>query len=182
MSKYEGLDTLTVVSSLESVTGFTVLGNDTTGLAVSTAAPLSENVMEFNKVDGAANTKLAGASATLSVHLGGIKPTDLLSWWLYVSAVTDVDYAFVRLGVDSSNYNEYRFSDSGLSVGWNWCKVKLGEPTSVTGTGMATPSISIGHGATYAAIGVAFDAEGNALAGIKAWRLAVEPCSIVEDV
>ena len=138
-------DTLTIHAVLDrcdTATGWTVLGNDTDNLATTTRCVAGSAALEFDKVNGAANTKLAGAYKTISptanLNTKGGKfdcsPHDVLQWWVYVSALTNVDYAFVRIGNDASNYVEYRYQDDEMTDGrFTHCAVPLGEYSALTG-------------------------------------------------
>ena len=90
--------------STDSVGDWTVLGNDTVNLATSTNHVFGTNSLEFDKVDGAANTVFAGIRCTITaisankyMEEGG----GFLLCALYLSSVADVNYGFVRLGTDS---------------------------------------------------------------------------------
>ncbi len=177
MSDYTGLETPLLLDALEAVTGWTVLGNDTDNLAAATKSPFAGASLEFDKVDGAAGTIHAGAYKSIAVHMDNVRPDDIVSWWIYVSATTDVAYAWLRLGSDSSNYTEYRFADTSITAGkWTRCKVKVGEGY-VTGEGADFDS-----DLAYMAIGVAFDAEDDTLADINVWRAEIRPVDAIESV
>jgi len=158
-----------VLDAMNATTGWTVLGNDTTNLATANNRVIGTKSVEFDKADGAANTKLAGVSRTIDNNLDGFEPTAKISWLLYVSAVTNIDYTFIRIGSDSSNYSELRFADSSLVAGWNICHQHLGMYTSTTGTACDLTDVD------YLVVGVAFDAETNTLADIAIDEISIEP-------
>jgi len=148
------------IASFEATTGWTVLGDDTTTLATSTNHITGALALSFAKVDGLDNTKLAGIQKTItSVDLSRFSSHDYISTSTYISDVTNTDYVFVRLGTDSSNYTEWQKDEP--TVGWDDHQIALSAAaTSSTGNGWDQSAV------TYVAVGVAFDAEGNALAGI----------------
>jgi len=150
-----------MIEDFEDYTDFTAFNTDTTTVAASTSSVTGTNALSFAKVDGAANTVFGAAYKTLTdVDLKDAKLSDYICWECYVSAVTDVAYAFVRLGTDASNYAEWRFADSSLVAGrFTFCSAKVGDQY-VTGTGIDWDDV------TYLCIGAAFDAAGNALAGV----------------
>ncbi len=158
------------IEQFESATGFTVLGDDTVNLATTTRRVRGAAALEFDKFDGTANTKLAGASKTIDVKLDQYPPFFSIAWYCYVSALTNVDYAFVRIGTDSSNYVEYRFPDTSMTAAvFSFCNTKLCEFSAIAGTGCDFSNID------YLVVGVAFDAEGDALADIAIDSLGVIP-------
>lgn len=158
----------------ETATGWTALSNDTTTIAVGTNHVEGTYSLSYAKVNGTANTTLGAVYATLSADENARWPdrpysvniTDvvqnngLLVGSVYVSALTNVAYAFIRIGTSSAAYNEYRLADSEMAVGWNQFRVPLNRPTSVTGAGLDSDALA------YIVLGVGFDAETDALAGI----------------
>ena len=150
------------VDTMDSVTGWTVLGNDTVNLAVTTNHVEGQYAIELDKVDGAANTKLAGAQRTIDamdIQLF-IESNGFMNGNFYISALTDVDYIFMRAGTDASNYNEWRIQDDDAVVGWNLATVSITTPNAIVGNGMIHTAVS------YISLGIAFDAETDTLADI----------------
>jgi len=152
-----------VLDSCDAVTGWTAWGNDTINVAVATNHVFGTKSMEFDKVDGAAGLRYGGIQKTITsvsankhIEEGG----GFLLWSLYVSSLTDIDSAGMRIGTDSSNYQTFSIDDDNLAVGWNNIRVPLTSPASVTGNGWNSAAI------TYIAPFVYFDAETNALADI----------------
>jgi hypothetical protein len=168
-----------LIDALDSATGFTVLGNDTTNLAASTTRLGGDASLEFDKENGAANTVFAGAYKTINkvLPVNLFRPTDRVNLTVYVGAVTNVAYAFARIGTDASNYVEYRFADSLLTAGmFSLVSATFGSGY-VTGTGWSetyVDSAGMSIDLDYLAVGVAFDAEANTLADIKLQRLYID--------
>lgn len=160
----------TILDDLDATTGWAALGNDTTNLATTTKHVSGTAALTFDKANGAANTVFAAIAKTLtSVNLGSVKMHDSVQLSLYVSSITDVAYGFIRLGTDSSNYNEWRIPLTNIIAGvFQTHNVPLGEPTyaGITGNGWNPGAV------TYACIGVAFNAESNTLTGIVVEQLA----------
>lgn len=152
-----------ILDRMESITGWSVLGNDTTTLAISTASARGTNCLSFAKVNGAANTIFGGISRTVDIQ--GMDdnfyhPNAIVAWHLSVSAITDIAYSFLRLGTDASNYAEWRYDDSSITAArFTLCAARLGD-CYVTGTGCNYDNMD------YMAVGCAFDAETDALAAI----------------
>jgi hypothetical protein len=153
-----------VFDSFNATTGWSALSNDTLNLATTAKHVSGTAALTFDKVDGAANTVFAGIEKTLtSVDLGAISPHDLLQGCFYIPDLTNVSYAFLRIGTDSSNYNEWRLPDDALTAAtFEVGAQSIGDVNyaGITGNGWNPSAI------TYIAVGVAFDSETDTLAGI----------------
>ena len=149
---------------MDATTGWSALGNDTLNLATTKKHVLGTDALTFDKVNGAANTVFAGIQKTISsIDLGSIAPHDIIQTVIYIPDLSLVDYVFVRVGTDSSNYNEWRVPDASLiAATFETLALNIGDAShsGITGDGWVQSAI------TYIAVGVAFDAETNALAGI----------------
>jgi len=161
-----------------AATGWTALGNDTTGLLGSTTRLFDEHSLEFDKVNGAAGTVYAGAYKTIGstkdvdLEQQDIEPWDKVTFSCYLGAITAVANVFVRIGTDSSNYLEFSVADSTLqTAGWNFCDVAVGDAI-LGGTGWDPSNL------TYLMVGVEFDAESDTLANIRFERVAVVPVTL----
>jgi len=149
------------VGEFNAIAGWTVLGNDTLNHGVQDGHILGTHALVFDKVDGAANTIFAGLQCTLtSMDLSRFVAHDEFETAIFVSSVATITYAFIRLGTDVSNYNEWRIPDTELTAGvWAILTKNLAAcQTTVVGTGWNSAAV------TYLSIGVAFDAETDALA------------------
>ena len=163
-----------VLDTLETVTGWAVLGNDTVNLATTVRHFHGTTAMEFDKANGAANTVFAGAARTLTSTLniwdGSEHYTSQaeIRWQLYVSSIANVSYAFIRLGTDASHYVEYRYYDRDIIAGrFTTCRSHLAQFASQTGNGCDFSAIG------YMVVGVAFDAETDTLADIAVQRIEI---------
>jgi len=151
-----------------SADGWTVLGNDTINLATTTNHVFGTVALEFDKVNGAADTVFAGIQKTTdstslsAYHKGG----GFFIWSTYLSDVTNVDYLFLRLGTDSSNYNEFRVTGDEFTAGWISARAPMHSPAAIEGDGWNSTAI------TYIAVGVAFDLQNNELADIAVDHIA----------
>jgi len=156
------------IDSCGSTSGWSVLGNDTTNLTTTTNHVFGALALEFDKVNGTDNTKFAGIQKTISpismaaYHKGG----GFFIWSTYLSDITDVDYLFLRLGTDSSNYNEFRISSERLTAGWITARAPMSFPSEIVGNGWNSQAV------TYIAIGVAFNSESDTLADIAIDHIA----------
>lgn len=154
-----------VLDSCDAVTGWSALSNDTTGLATDNDHVLGSKSIEFDKVDGAANKKYAGISRALSsLNLSEYFMNEGFAVYsLNISATTDIDYCFLRLGDNSSNYNEWRVDDDQLVTGWQRLKFNLVAPNTSgnTGTGLDIADVD------YMVVGCLFDAETDTLADLR---------------
>lgn len=153
-----------IIDSMNATTGWSALGNDTLNLATTKKHILGTDALTFDKVDGAANTIFAGIAKTISsVDLGKPSPHDLIQTACYIPNIDDVSYVFIRLGTDSSHYNEWRIEDTALTAAiFETLLFNVGDASyaGITGNGWDPSAV------TYVAIGVAFDAETNELAEI----------------
>ena len=143
---------------------WTVLGNDTLNLTEHANHIIGTKSIEFDKVNGAANTVNAGIyRADLDLDLSRFLADDLLLAYLYVSDKTDIVSARIRLGTDASNYSEWSLLAAGITVGgWQEFKKALKDVTmAVTGNGVNLSAMK------YVAFLVEFSAEDKALADIR---------------
>lgn len=152
------------LDEMDSTSGWTVLGNDTTTLATSSNHILGSASLSFAKVDGAANTIFAGIQKTITaVDLGDVSPHDLFQVPSYVADEADISYAFIRIGTDSSNYNEWRIDGANLTGGdWEILVFNIGDASFSGSTGNGWDQTAI----TYIAVGYAFNSQTDTLAGI----------------
>jgi len=147
----------------KGVGDWTVLGNDTVNLAaVTTRRVRGSGAMEFDKADGAANTKLAAAYRSVKWNFTeNTHPGDLIAWYVYVSDTKDVDYTFIRLGTDATNYVEYRVCVDCLTAGqFAHVHAPLFGYKAIAANGCDFSTI------TYLVAGVAFRNASDALADI----------------
>jgi hypothetical protein len=163
-----------IIDRCQSVTSplYTILGDETENLAVKARPVSGEYAIEFDKADATETTKSAGAYREYDPPLdldGDRLGGGYITWKLYVSSVADIDYAWIRLGEDSSNYNEYRFPDSRIEPGrYTFCSVPLWDFT-LKGTGCDFAGVD------YMAWGVAFDGEDDALADMCVAEISIWP-------
>lgn len=161
-----------VIDNMNALAGgggtWAAIDSDTTGVATSTSHVLGSNSIEFDKVDGAANSGIGGITKALtSVNLGGISPHDILQTIVRISATTEIDggsaFFFLRLGTDSTDYNEWRIDGTEFTAGdWETVVFEIGD-ASFAGQG----GVGADFGAiTYIAVGFFFDAVGDTLANI----------------
>jgi hypothetical protein len=152
-------------------TGWTVLGNDTVNLAaVTTRRVRGDYALEFDKTNGDADTKLAGAYRTVDLDLtANSYAGDSIGWYVYVSAITDVDYTFLRIGTSSSHYVEYRVCVNCLTAG------RFEHVSKPLSAGLTTGNGCDWSNVDYLAVGVAFRIESDALADIAVDNIAIHP-------
>jgi len=159
-----------ILDELEEITGWTALNTDTTGITTNADHISGAASIEFDKVNGDANTIFAGIQKTIAAtDLSLFHIHESIHLAINLSALTNVAYVFVRLGTDSSNYNEWRIQDDDLTTGWQVLKMTLGNASTAGSTGNGwNPAV-----VTYAVVGVAFDAETNTLADIRVNHLSL---------
>lgn len=158
------------LGSFDAADGWAAISNDTTGLVKDVVHILGTHSLEFDKVDGAANTTTAGILNTItSVDGSRFKANDHVSAAIYVSSVANIASAFIRIGTDASNYNQWTIPDTDLNAG-GWAVISLTlASTDITVTGSGWDSSAI----TWVSVGTIHDAEGDLLADIRWDHLAL---------
>ena len=153
------------LSECDATTGWSALNTDTSGIATDLDHVMGTNSIECDKVDGAANTVYGVVAIDLSsVNLETlVENSGILQFSLNVSATTDIDYCLLRLGTDSSNYNEWRVDDDDLAAGWNLIRFAVDRPSTAGNTGDGWDPSDIDH----LAVGCAFDAQDDTLADLR---------------
>lgn len=161
-----------VLDDCDATAGWTALNTDTTGLTTDLDHVWKTKSLEFDKVDGAANTIFGAIQKTLTsfslnkhIEEGG----GFILFSINLSSLTDVAYAFIRLGTDNANYNEFRIADDDLTTGWNNVRMPLTRPDTAGATGDGWDTSAI----TYVCVGVAFDLQNNLLADIRVDSLMI---------
>ena len=153
-----------IIDEMDVTTGWAALGNDTINLATTTKHVLGAAALEFDKVNGAANTVFGGIDKTItSVDLGNPSPHDIIQTVIYVESVAAIDYFFLRLGTDNTAYNEWRIDGADLTGAiFETIAVDIGDASyaGITGAGIDWGAL------TYVAVGFAFNAETDTLANI----------------
>jgi len=156
-----------------AATKWTVLGNDTVNLAANAGHILGTGSLLFDKTDGLANTKLAGMSRTVSWDLVGVGPKDHIVGCFYIPNTAAVNYAFVRIGTSAGHLHEWRYPDTSMTTAsWNMFDIAVGSPTSQTGNGVDWSAVA------YLCVGVAFDAETDALANMLWNNIGIEQAAL----
>lgn len=152
------------LNEFDSTSGWTVLGNDTLNFATTLNHLTGSNALTFDKVNGAADTVFAGIQNTISaVNMGELDLHDIIQSVCFVSSLANVDYVFIRIGTDSTNYNEWRAQDDDLTAGeFQILGFSIGSASNAGNTGNGVDWSAI----TYIAVGVAFDNQANTLSGI----------------
>jgi len=160
-------------SLFNATTGWTVLGTDTVNLTTDLSHVLGTKSLEFDKTDGVANTKLAAVYRAVVWNLAGVKAEDRIVGNFFIPNKVDVDYAFVRLGTSVGAMNEWRYQDTSMiDASWNRLNVAVGDFTQ-TGAGIDWSSV------LYFSVGVAFDAETDALADIYWNSVGIEQAPLM---
>lgn len=138
------------LDSADATTGWTALG-DASNIATSTTHIEGTLALEWDKAGGTEVT--SGLQKTIDTEQTPGHATDvLLHCMLYIQDAPDlatVDFGFMRVGEDASNYLEFQVAGADMMVGWNHKNFTLTSPTSQTGAGLSTGIIK------YVAFGVA---------------------------
>lgn len=170
---FQAADGSMLIAGTETLTDWAISNDDITNLALSTSHIIGTKSIEFDKTDGDANSMIAGVAKTLPP---GLNLTPLMfsggavGFSVYLLNKTNVAYAFIQLGTDSSNYHEWRVAATGITpVTWDSHIIRLLDPSSFTGIGWDSSKV------TYVSVGLKMDAEGNALADIKFDHIHARP-------
>jgi len=156
------IDQYKVLEDFQTTADWTVMNADVTTLAANTSNFVyGSQSMSCAKTNGDANSTDGGMYKTVAYDLRDydLRPWDYITWCVYASDLTDVAYSFVRLGSSASNYLEWRYDDSVMLAGWSFAYSKVHD-AYIGGTGGSLV------GPTWLAVGVSFDAQDKALAGI----------------
>lgn len=149
---------------------WTVLGNDTDNLEASANVIFGRYCLDFDKANGSDNTVYAGAYKTVSERLdfGTFLPADEIFWLIQLPTLGNVAFAVVRLGSSTTNYVEWRFAETNLTLArWTLCSARLGNGF-VNGTGIDWKNI------THVGIGALFDTASDTLENIQAGPIWVD--------
>jgi hypothetical protein len=164
------LSAAVVVNACDATTGWAAKNNDTTTLAVVDTRVEGLKAMSFKKVNGAAGTVFGAIARTVALDLSACKPWDCINFYIYLSALTDVATAYIRIGTDVTNYVEYSFADTILTAGiFNRCTLPLHKFTGSAGTCVNWASV------TYVEVGATFDLESSTLNDILVDDIKVVP-------
>lgn len=151
------------IQNCNNAADFTALNNDTTGIADSANHVFGTGAVTFNKVNGSANTVFGAIAATIS----SLNITDIfedgafVGMAMYLPSLSNLSYAFIRLGTDASNYNEWRWPVADLTAStWISLRKPTAQPATYAGNGWDSTAI------TYVCLGVAMGAETDTLAGV----------------
>lgn len=158
------------LGSFNATTGWTAISTDTTGVEVDNVHILGTKSLEYDKVNGDANTTTGGVVNTItSVDASRFKANDHVSSAVYVSSVANIASAFIRIGTDASNYNQWTIDDSALTAAaWTVISLTLASTDiTVTGTGWDSSAI------TWVSVGTIHDLETDALADVRWDHLAL---------
>ena len=144
-------------------TDYAALGDDTANKADSVDHLFGTGAITFDKVDGTANTVFAGVEDTIaSIDTSErFEAGSFVGLGVKLPSIADVNYVFLRVGTDSSNYNEWQWEVDNLTAAiWNPLRAPTNQPDTYAGNGWNPSAI------TYVAFGVAFNAETDTLSGI----------------
>lgn len=152
------------IGNFDDSTTWAVLNDDAANLGNSNNHILGSSSLEFDKVNGTANSTVAVVESTIvEIDLRRFVQNAKILSALRISSVSEILTAFIRIGTNSSNYNQWIFPVSGLVANaWNELSKKLSETqVSVSGAGINLAAV------TYIAVGASFGTETDTLANIQ---------------
>ena len=144
---------------------WTILNTNTTGLASTANHVLRTGSVGFEKANATTDQdQEAGIYSAVDLNLTrftGAANVEV-AFHTTAAATTEVSYAFVRLGTDASNYNEWQIPKASLTGvdAWTFHTVALYTSQNVTGNGWDPSQVS------YLAVGYRFDTTARTLAKI----------------
>ena len=151
-----------VLETMDDYTDWSALSDETTAIASSTNHVTGTTAVSFDKVANGDNVA-AGAIVKTVVyddifHLW--RPQDYINWLFYLSVKTYTANAFIRLGTDASNYNEWIYLDASMTAArWNICQARLGNCVVSVGNGWNPSNVD------YLVVGTYFDGADDTLTG-----------------
>lgn len=160
-----------VLDPCEAIAGWTALSNDTTGIAIDLDHVMGAASLEWDKVDGTDNLTVGGIQKTITaVNLTFlIENAGAFGYSLNVSSVANIDYCFIRVGTDATNYNEWRIDDTALRTGWNSLRFNINAPATAGTLGNGWNSSVV----TYIALGCNHDLETDLLTDARVDHIVV---------
>ena len=160
-----------VMDACDATAGWTALSNDTTGIEVDLDHVMGAASLEWDKVNGTDNLTVGGIQKTITaVNLTFlIENAGAFGYSMNVSSVANIDYCFIRVGTDASNYNEWRIDDTAIRVGWNSFRFNINAPATAGTLGNGWNSSIV----TYIALGCNHDLETDLLADVRVDHIVV---------
>jgi len=153
-----------IIGNMNATGTWSAVNDDATNLATTTKHVVGTNALTFDKANGTANTAYAFIEDTItSVDLGNVSAHDIIRTIVYLSDLTDVVNVIVRLGTDSSNYNEWQIGVDELTAGvFQTLVFSVGsaDHDAIAGNGWNPTSV------TYVSVGVEFGNQADTLTGI----------------
>ena len=154
-----------IIGNIDNVSTWALGNGDTVNLLSDTSHVINKQSIKFGKVNGNADSKLGFIESTIDpINLSRFSHNANLSALILIPDLTLVVDAFIRIGTDSSNYNEWVFPKIGISENtWDELKLTLLDIDNARSVGEGINTLEV----KYVAIGVSFNAETNVLAEIK---------------
>lgn len=154
----------------DDTTGWTQLNNDAGNIALETFSVTDTDALEFDKLDGAANTVYAIIQKTITSV--DICSTSRVQSWivagLNIPTLTDVVNGVVYLGTNSSNYNSWTFPVESFTAGrYEEMRISTANASGFAGDGWDCSAV------TWIAVGLEFAAQDDTLTDILWDRLAI---------
>lgn len=156
----------TILEECESTTGWTAQGQ-ADNLTTSVTHTHGTKSLSFAK-SGVAGTTGYIDKTTVVANAGVYQTHAIIHMNFYLSDISNIVKAFMRIGTDSSNYFQYDHLVADMDAGWSDSDHMLTRPNSQTGDGADFSSI------TYVAFGVEMSAAGDTLTGILVDNITVK--------
>lgn len=144
---------------------WTVKNTDTVNMGLDTKHIRGTHSIKFDKADtAAADTEaLIQNNFNNSIDASRILPDEIVLSLFYISSLANVVNAFVRMGTDSSNYNQWTWPSELLKANkWNALRKKI-EDSDFIDAGAGWQQVNI----SYVALGVTFKDQADTLTNIR---------------
>ncbi len=151
------------ISDMSSLTGWAVIDADTSNITLRTSGIIGAGSLQFDKSGGTA--QIGGICKTLDTVVDATRYSHhaIVEGVVSVTSQAQVDFAFIRLGDDASNYAEFQLVQGSI-VNNTWSRLSVAvdkQQVTVVGTGLNLGAIA------WACVGVSMSANANTLTAIK---------------
>lgn len=158
---------VTAIGNFQNTSLWTPGDSDTINVQDSIAHTTGTNALRFDKANTAANSINAFVDQILPepIDITRFLPNGNIECSFLIPNKVNVDFVFIRVGTDASNFNKWRVIDTNIvNDTWVTLSQPIREPifdASTGGNGWDPSAI------LYVGVGVRFDSELDTLANIK---------------
>ena len=154
-----------ILADFDDLAGWSVKNTDTINMGLSVKHIFGTNSIKFDKADTAAGDteSLIQNNFNNFINASRMLPSAKILSLFYIPSLANVVNAFVRIGTDNGNYNQWTWESELLRANkWNALEKQIQDSDfNDSGIGWMQSNIS------YVALGVTFKSESDTLADIK---------------